>query len=234
MRLCVVVALLWSSFAFAGGSKVPLRAVKVLPDTRQVLLFDKTRGTHVLAEVGETVEGFKVEDVDDDEVTLTSESGTEVILAAPISRPQATAKAEPEPQDPYAEPAAATAPVAATAAAPDTATAAALGAALASDPSSITLSHADVSAAIGNFAQLTAAIRGAFTPAGARIDAVAEGSLFAKAGLRAGDVITQVDRTPLRSLDDAASLYARAATARNVSVQLVRAGKPLTLRIAIQ
>ena len=55
-----------------------------------------------------------------------------------------------------------------------------------------------------------------------------------RAGLRAGDVITAVDGAPLRSLDDAANLYAAAASLRAVSVQVVRAGAPLTLRVAIQ
>jgi S1-C subfamily serine protease len=52
--------------------------------------------------------------------------------------------------------------------------------------------------------------------------------------LRAGDTITAVDGKPLATLDDAAELYVRASTARNITVDLVRAGKPLTLRVAIQ
>jgi hypothetical protein len=64
-------------------SKVPLRVVKLLPETRQVLLLDKNKGTHVLAEVGQDVDGFMVDDIGDDEVTLIAPSGSEVILAAP-------------------------------------------------------------------------------------------------------------------------------------------------------
>ena len=67
-----------------------------------------------------------------------------------------------------------------------------------------------------------------------RVDIVAADSIFAKAGLRAQDTIVSVDNQPLHSIDDAASLYARAATARNVSIQVLRAGKPLTLRVVIQ
>ncbi len=32
--------------------KVPYRVVKTLPDSQQVLLFDKIHGTHIVAEVG--------------------------------------------------------------------------------------------------------------------------------------------------------------------------------------
>jgi S1-C subfamily serine protease len=81
---------------------------------------------------------------------------------------------------------------------------------------------------------LSASVKGSFTPAGAKLESVTPGSLFAKAGLKSGDVVTAVDGHPLRSLDDAANLYARAATARSVSLQITRAGKPMTLRIAIQ
>ena len=67
-----------------------------------------------------------------------------------------------------------------------------------------------------------------------RVDSVAAGSLFAKAGLRPGDVVASVDGHALHSLDDAADLYARAGRARSVTAQVVRAGKPVTLHVSIQ
>ena len=96
------------------------------------------------------------------------------------------------------------------------------------------LTRTELAASLADFGKLAGSIRAEFTPAGLRIDAVAERSLFAKAGLRAGDVVTAVDNQPLRSLDDAATLYARAGTARNVSIQALRGGKPVSLRVAIQ
>ena len=57
--------------------------------------------------------------------------------------------------------------------------------------------------------------------------------MFAKAGLRNGDVITAVDGQPVKSIDDAADLYIRAGSAKSAKVQLVRGGKPMTLRLAI-
>jgi len=63
--------------------KVPLRVVKMLPETHQVLLLDKIKGSHVVAEVGQNIDGYIVDEIDDDEVTLVSETGSEVILTAP-------------------------------------------------------------------------------------------------------------------------------------------------------
>ncbi|HEY6040418.1 MAG TPA: PDZ domain-containing protein, partial [Kofleriaceae bacterium] len=78
------------------------------------------------------------------------------------------------------------------------------------------------------------AVRGSFGAEGAHLDAIAPDSLFAKAGLQAGDTITAVNNKPLRSLDDAATLYARAGTMKSATIQVTRAGKPISLRLAIQ
>jgi S1-C subfamily serine protease len=96
------------------------------------------------------------------------------------------------------------------------------------------LSRREVDAALGNFGALAVAFRASFTPAGVQVESVLDGSLFAKAGLRAGDLITSVEGRPLRSLDDVAALYARAGALRTVTAQVVRAGKPLTLHATIQ
>ncbi len=106
-------------------------------------------------------------------------------------------------------------------------------AAPAAEPATI-LARKDVNAALTDFGLLTASVRGSFTADGARLDQVAPGSVFAKAGLRNGDVITAVDGQPVKSIDDAADLYIRAGAARTMSVKLVRGGKPMTLRLAIQ
>jgi S1-C subfamily serine protease len=97
-----------------------------------------------------------------------------------------------------------------------------------------TLTRGEVRVALADFARLTTTIRGELTPAGAKIGSVADGSVFAKAGLRAGDVVTSVDGKPMHTIDDAADLYVRASTARNITVQLMRAGKPATLKLSIQ
>lgn len=66
----------------APKGKHGLRVVRILPESNQALLFDKNRGTHVLAEVGSTIAGYTVDAIDEDEVTLTS-GGRELVLTAP-------------------------------------------------------------------------------------------------------------------------------------------------------
>ncbi|HEY3801890.1 MAG TPA: PDZ domain-containing protein [Kofleriaceae bacterium] len=330
-----------------------------MPETHQALLYDKTAGTHVLVELGKTLDGYTVQDIDEDEVTLEADGGTEIVLVAPEWRHRAdreddraeSAKppvkpaapqdpyAAPAPQDPYAQPAvrvveapaaapataaapapvptvsaasasttavatAAPAPVTTTPAPAPTATATAPAqaptvttgapapaptvttaatapaptatpAVIISIPPSATpaapaapptaaaivapapaaraadsaawsstpapppspmpmLARADVNAALSNFAKLAGSVHGSFTADGARLDSIAADSLFAKVGLRAGDVITSVNGQPLRSLDDAATLYARAPGMKAVTLAVVRAGKPLGLRVVIQ
>jgi len=98
----------------------------------------------------------------------------------------------------------------------------------------IVLSRNEVDGALADFARLTAGVRGRFSASGVVIDAVGEGTIFQRAGLRAGDVITTVDGARLRSLDDAANVYARAPTAKAFAAQLVRDGRPVTLHVVIQ
>jgi membrane-associated protease RseP (regulator of RpoE activity) len=326
--------------------KVPLRVVKMLPETRQVLLFDKNKGTHVVAEVGQDVDGYLVDDIDDDEVTLVSDTGAEVILTVPdhgSRRKEAERKAaaaaaaktatgakasasEPAPEDPYADPAdqapvatgengvrvasaggpsapsagfvdagpaapadpyadmdpgvaafvkavgATPSPASATPAPAPTPTAsttkaptkasndgAALGAAIAGAPSApqtaapapgvpatapapavapgpttASIKRAEVDAALADFGATASTFRATFTAQGLRLDDVAGGSLLARVGLQKGDTVTTVDGQPLRSLDDAANLYARLPTARGTTLNVLRAGTPVTLRVAIQ
>jgi S1-C subfamily serine protease len=96
------------------------------------------------------------------------------------------------------------------------------------------ISRGDLDRALADFAGLTAAVRGSFSAAGVTVESVGDGTIFQRGGLCAGDVITAVDGARLRSLDDAANLYARASTAKAMTVQIVRGGKPVTLRVVIQ
>ena len=301
--------------------KVPYRVVKILPETGQVLLFERIHATHVVAEVGQVLAGYTVDAIDEDEVTLIADTGAEIILTAPPPPPRQAeprdrrAKAAPAPIDPYAEPAepgetapvdpyadpeapktpgeggvrvasaspatatATPAPAAPTAApiidtapygdpgiaafadavgatpatpapatppakpaANDAASALAAAAtgtpvpatAAAATPGLAMIARGELDAALADFSKLAGSFKATFTPGGLRLDAVSDGSLLAKAGLQKGDVVTSVDERPLRSLDDAATLYARAATVRSTTIAVVRAGKPVTLKVAFQ
>jgi S1-C subfamily serine protease len=101
-------------------------------------------------------------------------------------------------------------------------------------PGAIVLGRGEVDGALADFAKLTTAIHGSFSASGIVLDHVNDGTIFQRAGLRSGDVITAVDGVRLRSLDDAANLYARASTARALTAQIVRAGAPMTIHVTIQ
>src|SRR5262249_41111136 len=90
----------------APRPSVPLRVVRVMPESQQALLFDRNRGTHVLAEVGGTAEGYRVDAIGDDDVPL-SRAGGQVVLAAPDqgwrrrNRDHRVAERDVFPADPY-------------------------------------------------------------------------------------------------------------------------------------
>jgi hypothetical protein len=354
----------------ATKKKVPYRVVKMLPETGQVLLYDKHHGTYVVAEVGQGLDGYLVDDIDDEEVTLLADNGAVVVLTAPSAQVPKRVKPKAAPVDPYADggpPAAAPstegevsaeapagaaggpvdpytdpalpavtgeggvrvaaapsgsagaeasvrtaspvrdphslgpiagAPIvevggpdtpadpygdpgiaafaaavgaeppapgpatattkgaqpakkgkakAAPAPAPDTASALAAAAtgdevpgpaaarpAAAVAPGTKVIARAELDAALADFTRTAGTFHATFTADGLRLDSISEGSLLAKAGLRRGDIVTYVDGRPLRSLDDAAGLYARAGSLRATTVQVAREGKLVTLHVAFQ
>jgi hypothetical protein len=98
-------------------------------------------------------------------------------------------------------------------------------------PPATVIARTEITAALANFGALAASVRGSFTPAGTRLDMIPPTSLLARAGLRDGDLITSINNHPLRSLDDAADLYARAGSMKAATIQVQRAGNPVTLRL---
>jgi hypothetical protein len=287
--------------------KVPLRVVRMLPETHQVLLFDKTRGTHVVAEVGQDVDGYMVDEIDDDEVTLIAPGGAEVILAAPdatwrkrAADRKATRQARPinatadaQPVDPYADPLETASPISAgeggvrvasasdkgptaapvtdaspadpygdpaitafadavgtpadapakakakvPAVKPDTAGSLAAAATGTTEPAkaatSFAIARGEVDLALADFGATAVTFDATFIPEGLHFDHIASGTLLTKVGLQTGDVLTAVDGKPLRTLDDAAALYARVGKAKTATLALTRAGKPMTLKVAIR
>ena len=285
----------------ATSSKFPLRVVKILMDSEQVLLFDKNRGRHVLVEVGDTVGDYTVSAIGEEEVTLAGKDmPVEILLAAPGTKPKKAAAKKPvaeadvapevTPEDPYAEakpvakapadpyadeeaeeapavekpiravqwgqpkaegekttsspfanaePPKPSADVAKRGTMSKTEEASVMADAMVAATAAPTnapakLSKKDVNAALADFGALAGSIDAAFAPAGLEIKQVKAGSVFAKAGLAAGDVVTAVDGKPLKTLDDAADLYARAGAMKAATVQVIRGGKPHTLRVTIQ
>jgi hypothetical protein len=93
-----------------------------------------------------------------------------------------------------------------------------------------TLSRKEFDAAISDFDALGRDMRVAQTADGVRVDEVAAGSLAYRMGVRAGDVVLDVDGKKLRSMSDAAAIYARLMDAEQFAVKVRRGAGIITLR----
>jgi serine protease DegS len=98
----------------------------------------------------------------------------------------------------------------------------------------LVLTRAAFRTELADFGKLANGIKASFVADGAKVDAVTPGSLFARAGLKGNDVVLAVNGQPLRSIDDAAELYAHASAVKVVAIDVRRAGKSVTLHVTIQ
>jgi len=71
-------------------------------------------------------------------------------------------------------------------------------------------------------------------PAGFRITEIAPGSLYARAGLKNGDVIESVNGIRIQSPEEAMAAYQRLKNAPHIEVRILRRGRPQTLHYDIQ
>jgi hypothetical protein len=92
------------------------------------------------------------------------------------------------------------------------------------------LSRKEFDAAISDFDALGRDIQVALAADGVRVDEVASGSLAYRMGIRAGDVVLDVDGKKLRSVNDAAAIYARLMDAEQFAVKVRRGTGVITLR----
>ena len=70
--------------------------------------------------------------------------------------------------------------------------------------------------------------------AGYRITRMPEATLLTDAGLRAGDVLTEVNGVPIDSLATLVSLWPRMQTESAVRAVVLRNGQPVTLSVALR
>jgi len=97
------------------------------------------------------------------------------------------------------------------------------------------LPRAELDRALGDFAALSQDVQVAQQPEGGfRLAAVRPGSFFERMGLRVNDVVMRVDGRTINGVDDASAAYAWLRVADRFTVELVREGRPLTLRYVIQ
>ncbi len=71
-------------------------------------------------------------------------------------------------------------------------------------------------------------------PAGIKLTRVKVGSLFRKMGLRSSDIVTNIDGKEITSMEEAMELYGSLKSASNVSVDITRRGKPITINYDIR
>jgi hypothetical protein len=94
--------------------------------------------------------------------------------------------------------------------------------------------RADLDRELGDFAALSQDVQVAQQPEGGfRIAAVRQGSFFDRIGLRPNDVVLRVDNRPINGVEDASAAYAWLRVTNKFSVDVLRDGRPLTLRYVI-
>jgi hypothetical protein len=69
---------------------------------------------------------------------------------------------------------------------------------------------------------------------GLQVYAIRPRSFFDRVGLRNGDLLTSANAFSLASAEQALTVYEKLRDASNIELEVVRAGKPLTLRYAIR
>jgi hypothetical protein len=240
------------------------RLIRILPETNQALLLDKKRGKHVVVDVGESVGGFEVTEIDEDSVVLArpGESREYVLVAGeapaarladpyPIPDPAPTAPASPL-LDPYAD-------VLDPYGSEGTHEVQAPEGQRASEeppppppvretvqpepspepppppppPTSFTVKRGDLDDALSDFGAIEKAVDMALVDGAVELRRVEASSFFHRMGLRAGDRVLKVHGKVIRSLDDAAAVYARLAKAKKFTVEIERGGVALTLSYKI-
>jgi hypothetical protein len=92
-----------------------------------------------------------------------------------------------------------------------------------------TVSRREFDAAVMDFHTLSKEIQIELAKEGVRINDLAQGSLFHRWGLRAGDVVLSVDQQPIRGVDDAAAVYARLMDATKFVVEVKRGADTVVL-----
>jgi type II secretory pathway component PulC len=94
--------------------------------------------------------------------------------------------------------------------------------------------RADLDRELGDFAALSQDVQVTQQPEGGfRVAAVRQGSFFDRIGIRQNDVVLRVDGRTLNGVEDASAAYAWLRVTNKFSVEVLRDGRPLTLRYVI-
>jgi hypothetical protein len=166
---------------------------------------------------------------------------TPPVAAAPAVAAPAPAAAAATTPEPSAAPTPSAAPAPATSVAPvvqsPSAAAPAAAAPVTPPPAPVSatqIPRADLDRALGDFSALSQQLQVTPQPEGGfRVSQLQPGSFFARVGLRNDDVVLRVDGRPINGVDDAAAAYAWLRVTNRFAVDVLRGGRPMTLRYVI-
>ena len=99
---------------------------------------------------------------------------------------------------------------------------------------SVLIPRAELDRELGDFAALTQDVQVAAQPDGRfRLAQVRSGSFFERIGLHTNDVLLRVDGRAINGVDDAAAAYAWLRVTNKFTVEVLREGRPMTLRYVV-
>ena len=105
---------------------------------------------------------------------------------------------------------------------------------MSAQPSVTTVPRAELDRGLGDFATLDQSVALEIAPQGGfRVANLAPGCFLEKLGLRRGDVIQRVDGRWLRGVEDASATYNWVRVTDHFAVDLLREGRPVTLRLQV-
>jgi S1-C subfamily serine protease len=98
----------------------------------------------------------------------------------------------------------------------------------------VVISRNDLDRELGDFAALSQDVQVApATSGGFRLEQVRTGSFIERIGLRTNDVLLRVDGRPINGVDDASAAYAWLRVTSKFTVEVLRDGRPVTLRYVV-
>jgi type II secretory pathway component PulC len=207
----------------------PLRAVAVMLDCGQALLWDEAAGKYRLAEVGDVVDGWKVVSIQADLVVVTHGQERDELALAPAPRAVSfaqgkTEKPAPAPASPtVSAPAMPAAPAPTPVAPPPVVKPRPAPAPVDSTPDKVVVRRAELDRELGDFDKISKSVD--FAPAdggGFVVTRLEKGSWLWRMGLRTGDVVRAVAGERVASVDDVARVYARLRSIKDFTVEVDR------------
>ena len=207
----------------------PFKAVGIMLETGQALVWDEKKSEYRLVRVGEEHYGWKVVAIQRDKVVIAQADGAREELALTASPTEIRTPAPPKTAKVKKRLAPSLVEVT-----PDIQPSPAATPALPPPPvapaTRFTLSRAEVDREIADLERLMAQVEVNPAKGGGFVLTRMQSPFLAKIGLKEGDIVRTVGGEAISTIEDGARVYARLRTARTFTVEVERAGARLTLR----